>query len=80
MDILNTITPFEFGGIANGTIDLSNLIGQAKVRGNVTVEDTEINQFPIGMLAVRADLEESNLILSESYKINFHSRATLVHS
>ncbi|TDQ15233.1 uncharacterized protein DUF490 [Algoriphagus boseongensis] len=64
IDILNTVIPYEFDGIANGSILLSDLMNQAKIKSVLTIKDTEINQFPVGDLAARADLDESNLILS----------------
>ncbi|WP_157359716.1 translocation/assembly module TamB domain-containing protein [Algoriphagus mannitolivorans] len=64
IDILNTITPYQFGGIGKGNIQLSNLMEKARISGNVTVEDTEINQFPVGLVAAKVEVDDSNLILS----------------
>ncbi|MDX5339276.1 MAG: translocation/assembly module TamB [Cyclobacteriaceae bacterium] len=69
-DILNTVTPYEFGGIGRGNIQLSNLMDQAKISGNVTVEEMEINQFPIGLVAAKVELEDANAILSVVNEIN----------
>jgi hypothetical protein len=70
IDILNTITPFEFAGIANGSISLTELMNQAKFKSELTISDTEINQFPIGNLAARADLDEANLLLAIENEFN----------
>ena len=70
VDILNTITPYQFAGIGKGNIQLSNLMDRAKISGNMTVEEMEINQFPVGQVAARVELDDANLILSVVNEFN----------
>ena len=70
IDFLNTITTQEFLGIANGAFRLRNLLDQPIVEGEMAIDDTEINQFPIGKIAAAALLDESELILRMENIIN----------
>lgn len=68
VDLLNTITALDFGGKADGTFRLSNLMNQAELDGTLHVEALEINDFPIGELDARATLDTQDLILKvENY-------------
>ncbi|GMQ33288.1 translocation/assembly module TamB domain-containing protein [Algoriphagus taiwanensis] len=70
LDLLNTVTPYEFEGTTTGQLLLSNLQNQANFRGKISIADTEINQFPIGNLEASASLSESELILDLVNDIN----------
>jgi hypothetical protein len=70
LDILNTLTTQEFLGNANGAFQLRNLLNQPRVEGNLSIDDMEINQFPIGNIFASAKLEENDLILDLENEIN----------
>jgi hypothetical protein len=70
IDILNTLTSYEFAGTANGSISLTDLMNQAKFNGELSIKETEINQFPIGNLAARVELDEANLLLALENEFN----------
>ncbi len=70
IDILNTLTTQDFKGRANGAFQLQDLLNQPKIDGNLSVDDTEINQFPIGNLFASAKMEDDNLILDLENEIN----------
>jgi hypothetical protein len=70
IDFLNTVTTQEFLGTANGQFQLKSLLNQPLIEGQLTVDDTEINQFPIGNISGTANLQEKELILSLKNEIN----------
>lgn len=70
LDLLNTVTPYEFEGTTTGQLLLSNLQNQVNFRGKISIANTEINQFPIGNLEASASLSESELILGLVNDIN----------
>jgi len=70
IDFLNTLTAQEFLGTANGTINLKNLMAQPIIEGDLTVDDMEINQFPIGNIAAAVNLDETELILDLENEFN----------
>lgn len=74
IDILNTLTSQEFLGTANGTFQLKNLLIQPTIEGNLFIDDTEINNFPIGNIAASAKLADNELILDLENEINGQKR------
>jgi hypothetical protein len=70
IDILNTLTAQDFKGQANGAFQLRDLLNKPYIDGNLSVDDTEINQFPIGTIFASAKMEEDNLILDLENEIN----------
>ena len=70
LDILNTLTTQEFLGKANGAFHLKNLLNQPRIEGNLSIDEMEINQFPIGNIFASAKLEENDLILDLENEIN----------
>ncbi|GAB3217780.1 translocation/assembly module TamB domain-containing protein [Algoriphagus aestuariicola] len=70
IDFLNTVTTQEFLGTANGAFRLKNLFNQPLVEGELFIDDTEINQFPIGNISGTADLQENELLLNLENEIN----------
>lgn len=70
IDILNTLTSQEFLGTANGTFQLKNLLIQPSIEGNLFIDDTEINNFPIGNITASAKLADNELILDMENEIN----------
>jgi hypothetical protein len=74
IDILNTLTTQEFLGTANGAFRLKNLLNQPLIEGEMTVDKTEINKFPIGNLFASARLLENELILNLQNEINGQKR------
>jgi hypothetical protein len=68
LDLLNTITPLEFTGKADGKFRLSNLINQAELDGSLHIEALEINDFPIGEIDASTTLGAEDLVLKiENY-------------
>ncbi|GMQ29280.1 translocation/assembly module TamB domain-containing protein [Algoriphagus confluentis] len=70
LDLLNTVTSYTFDGTATGQLVLSNLQDQARFKGNLSISDMEINQFPIGNLQANASLDESEVRLGLTNDIN----------
>lgn len=70
IDILNTVTTQEFLGTANGAFELKNLLVQPTVEGDLFIDETEINNFPIGNLSASAKLLDDELILNLENEIN----------
>ncbi|WP_236025538.1 translocation/assembly module TamB domain-containing protein [Algoriphagus oliviformis] len=70
IDVLNTITTQDFLGTANGAFRLTNLLNQPLIEGELFIEDTEINRFPIGNIAGSANLQENELLLKLENEIN----------
>jgi hypothetical protein len=70
IDFLNTITPQEFLGTANGAFQMRNLLEQPIIEGEMAIDDTEINQFPIGQIGASALLKESELIVRMENIVN----------
>jgi len=70
IDILNTLTIQEFLGSANGAFQMKNLLDKPLIEGEMTVDDAEINRFPIGNLFASARLLDNELILNLQNEIN----------
>lgn len=70
IDILNTLTTQEFLGTANGSFQIQNLLEKPSIEGDLSIDDTEINNFPIGNLYGSAKLQENELILDLENEIN----------
>ncbi len=70
IDFLNTVTTQEFLGTANGAFHLKNLLNQPMIEGELFVDDTEINRFPIGNISGSANLRDNELILNLENEIN----------
>lgn len=66
VDILNTLVPQEFEGIANGTLTVENVYEQPLLQGDIGIDSLEINTFPIGNLRGTADLNGERLSLNLS--------------
>ena len=68
LDLLNTISPLEVEGIADGRFALSSLLSEATLAGSLHIEGLAINDFPIGEVDLSAAMEERNLRLNlENY-------------
>ncbi|WP_255502059.1 translocation/assembly module TamB domain-containing protein [Algoriphagus sp. AK58] len=68
VDLLNTVTPYKFEGLADGSFKISSLLDQAKVDGRLFIEDLEINDFPIGEINAETTLDQQDLVLKiENY-------------
>uniref|UniRef100_UPI0040487A01 translocation/assembly module TamB domain-containing protein n=2 Tax=Algoriphagus sp. TaxID=1872435 RepID=UPI0040487A01 len=63
LDLLNTVSPLEVEGIADGRFALSSLLGETTLTGSLHVEGLAINDFPIGEVDLSAAMEERNLRL-----------------
>lgn len=74
MDLLNTVTPYNFGGTADGSFQLNNLLAEPRIQGNLSIENLEINSFPIGDIGARATLDENNLVLKVENFLNDQKR------
>jgi hypothetical protein len=70
IDFLNTVTPQEFLGTANGAFRLNNLLEQPIIEGEMAIDDMEINQFPIGTFGAAAMLKDSELIVRMENIVN----------
>ncbi len=64
IDLLNTLSPQDFDGTANGLISFENLFDKALIQGDLTLNDFAINQFPIGDMSAKANLDLERLQLS----------------
>ncbi|WP_439488282.1 translocation/assembly module TamB domain-containing protein [Algoriphagus sp.] len=64
IDLLNTLLPQNFDGIANGLISMENLLDKAVVEGGFNLSDVAINKFPIGDISAQANLDSERLQLS----------------
>ncbi|MDF2157190.1 translocation/assembly module TamB domain-containing protein [Algoriphagus sp. CAU 1675] len=65
MDLLNTLTPLEFLGRANGELSLSNSdSSQRTLDAVLKIDDLKINDFPIGNLSTEAHLNDSTVRVS----------------
>lgn len=70
IDILNTLTTQEFLGTANGAFQLKNLLNQPSVEGDLSIDEMEINGFPIGNITASTKLQDNELLLDLENKIN----------
>jgi len=70
IDILNTLTTQEFLGTANGSFQLKNLLDQPSIEGDLFIDKTEINSFPIGNISASTKLQANELILNLENEIN----------
>jgi hypothetical protein len=70
IDILNTVTNLEFLGTANGSFELKNLMSKPLIEGELTIDDAEINQFPMGNILATAKLQETELLLDIKNEVN----------
>ncbi|MDR7132544.1 hypothetical protein J2X69_004917 [Algoriphagus sp. 4150] len=64
IDLLNTLSPQNFGGTANGLISFDHLLDRTLMRGDFNLSDVAINQFPIGDMNLNADLDSTRLQVS----------------
>lgn len=64
IDLLNTVTTLEFGGLADGFFSLSNLLDQPKIDGEMHLEGLEINNFPFGEVDAQTSLDSKELLLT----------------
>lgn len=70
VDLLNTFTAQDFEGTADGIFSIKNLYSQAQIAGDLTIEDMEINDFPIGNVLAGINLKESELLLNVENRVN----------
>ncbi|WP_245942261.1 translocation/assembly module TamB domain-containing protein [Algoriphagus chordae] len=61
IDLLNTLFPQNFDGTANGLISFENLFEKVMMQGEFTLDDVAINQFPIGDMSAKANLDLERL-------------------
>jgi len=66
VDLLNTLVPQEFEGIANGRFTVENVFEQPLVQGEINIDSLEINTFPIGNLKGTTNLDSERLVLNLS--------------
>ncbi|WP_339877608.1 translocation/assembly module TamB domain-containing protein [uncultured Algoriphagus sp.] len=64
IDLLNTLFPQDFDGTANGLITFDHLLDKAMMQGEFKLNDFAINQFPIGDMTAKANLNLDSLNLS----------------
>ncbi|MEB2775979.1 translocation/assembly module TamB domain-containing protein [Algoriphagus sp. D3-2-R+10] len=64
IDLLNTLSPQDFDGTANGLISFEQLLDSAMMQGEFTLNDFAINQFPIGDMSAKANLDMEQLQVS----------------
>jgi hypothetical protein len=64
IDLLNTLFPQDFDGIANGLISVDHLLENAEMQGEFTLSDFAINKFPIGDMSAKADLDLQRMNIS----------------
>lgn len=64
IDLLNTLFPQDFGGVANGLISFDHLLDKAMMRGEFSLDDVAINKFPIGDMSAKANLDLERLQVS----------------
>lgn len=66
IDLLNTLSPQDFDGTANGSIFFENLFENALIEGEFTLDQFAINKFPIGDMSAKANLDMEKLNISMS--------------
>ncbi|WP_339707301.1 translocation/assembly module TamB domain-containing protein [Algoriphagus aquimarinus] len=66
IDLLNTLSPQDFDGTANGSIFFENLFENALIEGEFTLDKFAINKFPIGDMSAKANLDFEKLNISMS--------------
>ncbi|SFA99844.1 translocation/assembly module TamB domain-containing protein [Algoriphagus aquimarinus] len=66
IDLLNTLSPQDFDGTANGSISFENLFDKALIEGEFTLDQFAINKFPIGDMSAKANLDLERLNISMS--------------
>jgi len=66
IDLLNTLSPQDFDGTANGSISFKNLFDKALIEGEFTLDQFAINKFPIGDMSAKANLDLEKLNISMS--------------
>ncbi|WP_232424948.1 translocation/assembly module TamB domain-containing protein [Algoriphagus resistens] len=64
VDLLNTLFPQDFDGVANGLISFDHLLDKAMMRGEFSLNDVAINKFPIGDMSAKANLDLERLQVS----------------
>ncbi len=70
IDLLNTFTTQDFEGTADGAFSLTDLLGQPVIAGELTIEDMEINDFPIGNVESGINLRDQELIVQLENTVN----------
>ncbi|RAI89345.1 translocation/assembly module TamB domain-containing protein [Algoriphagus yeomjeoni] len=64
IDLLNTLFPQDFDGTANGLLSFEQLLDNPLMQGELSLNDFAINQFPIGDMAAKANLDLERLQVS----------------
>jgi len=64
IDLLNTLSPQDFHGTANGLMSFDHLFDKALMQGEFNLNDVSINQFPIGDMSAKANLDLERLEVS----------------
>jgi len=70
IDLMNTLLPQNFEGMANGVVTLKQLYTEPLISGNLTMNEFEINQFPIGNLAADINMGPEQILLSLTNTLN----------
>ncbi len=70
IDILNTLLPQNYDGMADGIISFEKQDGIPALNGNMTLKDLEINKFPVGNVTMNANLNNQILSLNLENIIN----------
>ena len=64
IDLLNTLFPQDFDGTANGLITFEQLYDTPLIQGEFRLNELAINQFPIGDMTAKANLDLERLQVS----------------
>lgn len=64
IDLLNTLFPQDFDGIANGLISFEQLFDTPLIQGEFKLNEFAINKFPIGDMSAKANLDLERLQIS----------------
>ncbi len=70
IDLLNTLLPQDFDGVANGSITFRQMFEEPSIAGELSMDDFEINQFPIGNLQADLNMGPEEILLSLTNTLN----------
>lgn len=70
IDLLNTVTAQDFEGISDGNISVKNLLDTPVISAKLTIEDMEINDFPIGNVGSAINLSDQELLVKVENTVN----------
>ncbi len=64
IDLLNTLLPQEFEGLANGNVNIRNVYSSPLIAGNLNLLDFGINGFPVGNIEADLNMGPEEILVS----------------